>query len=179
MDGGLEGDEAQNKATVGEMGVNAVELRLPRPGELSWLQHRHMQVMIPAYGWDQRYEAHVAHIVGDFLMAHDPQRERFWIADRAGEVLGCVGLTRESDTRARLRLLFVEPQARGMGLGRRLTETCVAYARDQGYAEVVLWTVSVLEAARAIYAELGFEMIAAETSDLSASMCDETWLLKL
>ena len=179
MDGGLEGDGPQNKATVGEMAMNEVELRAPRPGDLSWLQHRHMQVMIPAYGWDQRYEAHVAHIVGDFLMAHDPARERFWVADSAGEILGCVGLTRESDARARLRLLFVEPEARGMGLGRRLTETCIAFAREQGYAEVVLWTVSVLEAARKIYADVGFKMIGAQTSDLSASMCDETWLLKL
>ncbi len=154
-------------------------LRAPMPGDLSWLQHRHMQVMAPTYGWDQRYEAHIAHIVGGFLMAHDPARERFWVADRSGEVLGCIGLTRESDQRARLRLLFVEPEARGLGLGRRLCDACIAFAREAGYAEIVLWTVNVLDAARALYADLGFEMIGAETSDLAESMCDETWLLRL
>ncbi len=157
----------------------ATVLRPPRTGELSALQLRHMQVMAPAYGWDQRYEAHIAHIVGGFLMDHDPARERFWVADRAGEVLGCIGLTRESDERARLRLLYVEPAARGLGLGRRLVRACLDFAREAGYAEVVLWTVSVLEAARAIYAAEGFERVGAQTSELCAGMCDETWLLKL
>ena len=161
------------------VGSGEVTLRAPRIGDLSWLQLRHMQVMAPAYGWDLRYEAHVAHIVGGFLMQHDPARERFWIAERDGQILGCVGLTRESGQRARLRLLFVEPSARGLGLGRRLVRTCLAFAREAGYAEVVLWTVSVLDAARRIYAEEGFEKIGAEASDLSAGMCDETWLLKL
>ena len=159
--------------------MNDIELRLPQPGDLSWLQHRHMQTMAPAYGWDERYEAHLAQIISGFLMDHDPQCERFWIADRGGEILGCVGLTRMSAAQARLRLLFVEPAARGTGLGRRLTETCIAYARAKGYSEIVLWTVSVLDAARKLYADLGFEMIGAEASDLAASMCDETWLLKL
>ena len=159
--------------------MSDIELRAPKPGDLSWLQHRHMQTMAPAYGWDERYEAHLAQIISAFLMDHDPERERFWVADRAGEILGCVGLTRVSDTQARLRLLFVEPEARGLGLGRRLTETCIAYARAKGYAEVVLWTVSVLDAARKLYADLGFEMTGSEASDLAASMCDETWLLRL
>lgn len=156
-----------------------VILRAPQPGDLSWLQHRHMQVMAPAYGWDARYEAHVAHIVAGFLMDHDPARERFWVAERDGELIGCIGLTREDADRARLRLLYVEPQARGRGLGRRLVDACIGFAREAGYREVVLWTVSALEAARKIYAEVGFEKTGAQTSELSASMCDETWLLKL
>ncbi len=159
--------------------MQSVNLRPPRPGELSWLQHRHMAVMAPAFGWDQRYEGHVAEIVAHFAWASGSASERFWVAERDGEILGCVGLSRESDERARLRLLFVEPEARGLGLGRRLCEACLAFAREAGYREVVLWTVSVLDAARALYADLGFTQAGSQASGLAESMCDETWVLQL
>ena len=154
-------------------------LRPPRPGELSWLLWRHMQVMAPAYGWDQTYEGHLAQIVGGFLLGHDPARERFWVADHDGDLLGCIGLTRETDQLARLRLLYVEPAARGMGLGRRLVDACLGFARDAGYAEVMLWTVDVLDAARRIYAAAGFEKVGEAVSELSPAMKDETWRLRL
>jgi GNAT superfamily N-acetyltransferase len=161
------------------MADDEVVLRPPRLGEMSWLQWRHMQTVAPAYGWDERYEGHIARIVGDFMTRHDPARERFWAAERGGELLGCVGLTGESEERARLRLLYVEPEARGLGLGRRLVDACVAFARRAGYREVVLWTVDVLEPARRIYAAAGFRRIGAVVSELSPAMKDETWLLRL
>ncbi len=169
----------QNKTEPGSTEPAGVRLAEPEPGDLSWLQHRHMQVMAPAYGWDARYEAHVARIVADLLERRDPARERFWVARRGSSLLGCVGLTRVDDRRARLRLLFVEPEARGQGLGGRLVEACVSFARQAGYGEIVLWTVDVLEAARTLYARAGFRMVAAEPSELSGAMRDETWLLKL
>ena len=156
-----------------------IRLRPPKPGDLSWLQLRHMQVMGPAHGWDQGYEAHLAEIGAHFLKAAGGGRERFWVAEQGGRVLGCIGLSQESDRRARLRLMFVEPDARGLGLGRRLAEACIAFAREASYAEVVLWTVDVLAAARALYADLGFELIATTPSELAAGMNDETWLLTL
>jgi N-acetylglutamate synthase-like GNAT family acetyltransferase len=160
------------------MAEDDVTLREPRLGEMSWLQMRHMQVMAPAYGWDQAYEAHVGQIIAGFLMNHDPARERFWVAERSGDLLGCIGLTRVSDERARLRLLFVEPAARGMGLGGRLVDACLAFARDAGYAEVVLWTVDVLDSARRLYAAAGFEKIGETASELAPQMKDETWRLR-
>ena len=159
--------------------TQSVTLRPPRTGELSWLQHRHMSVMAPAFGWDQRYEGHVAEIVAYFAWASARDGERFWVAERDGEILGCVGLSRESAEQARLRLLFVEPKARGLRLGRRLCETCIAFAREAGYREVTLWTVSVLDAARALYADLGFTQVGSQASGLAESMCDETWVLRL
>lgn len=156
-----------------------VALRAPRPGELTFLLHRHMQVMAPAYGWDHRYEAHLTQIVADFLSRHDPQRERFWVAERDGRVLGCVGLTRQAERTGRLRLLFVEPEARGLGLGRRLIAHCLGFARTAGYAEVVLWTVDVLTAARRLYAEAGFQLTGSQPSELAEGMADETWRLAL
>ena len=161
-----------------EAKAGEIILRPPGPGDLSWLQYRHMRTMAPAYGWGVGYEAHLAEIVAHFLKHADDPDVRFWVAERDSEVLGCIGLTRESAARGRLRLLYVEPQARGLGLGRRLAETCVETARAASYAEVILWTVDVLTAARAVYAALGFEVIAAAPSELGPSMTDETWLLR-
>ena len=160
------------------MADDEVLLRSPRLGELSWLQFRHMQTVAPASGWGEAYEGHIAQIIAEFQIRHDTARERFWVAERGGELLGCVGLTGVSEERARLRLLFVEPDARGLGLGRRLVDACLGFARRAGYREVVLWTVDVLEAARKIYAEAGFRRIGTEPSALSPEMKDETWLLR-
>ncbi len=155
-----------------------VLLRPPRAGELSWLQHRHMATVAVQYGWDERYELHLAGIVAQLLKGLGP-KEGFWVAERDGRLLGCVGLTRESDEQARLRLMFVEPDARGLGVGRRLAETAVAFAREQGYREVMLWTVSVMTTARALYASLGFVQQDSVLCDLDDTSCDETWILNL
>jgi GNAT superfamily N-acetyltransferase len=158
--------------------LDQVTLRAPRAGELSWLQHRHMATVAVEHGWDERYEAHVAGVVAGLAKGLG-RREAFWVADRDGELLGCVGMTRESEDCARLRLLFVEPEARGLGLGRRLVQTAVGFAREQGYGEVTLWTVSIMTAARAIYAAAGFEKVEAAPCDLDDSSCDEVWRLRL
>lgn len=155
-----------------------VVLRPPRAGDLSWLQHRHMATVAPVYGWDERYELHLAEVVSALLKGLGP-REAFWVAERDGRLLGCVGLVRDNDDQARLRLMFVEPEARGLGIGRRLAERAVSFARENGYREILLWTVSVMTEARSLYAALGFEKLDAILCDLDDTSCDETWRLKL
>ena len=134
----------------------AVVLRPPAPGDMGWVTERHGVLYGREYGWGHGIEAVTARICADFLDNLDPARERCWIAERAGERLGCVFLVKEDETTARLRLLLLEPAARGERLGRRLVDECVAFAREAGYREIVLWTHAVLTAARAIYAATGF-----------------------
>lgn len=161
-------------------GAEEVVLRDPRPGDLSWLQYRHMATLAPLYGWDERYEAEIAELVSNFLKRQREGVDRFWIADRGGEVLGCVGFVRETPARGRLRLLFVEPEARGLGLGRRLVTACVDHARAAGCQELVLWTVDVLVTARKIYAAAGFVLEHSEMTDALGKPClDEHWRLVL
>jgi GNAT superfamily N-acetyltransferase len=147
---------------------------------MSWLQYREMAALAPLYGWDQKYEAHIAEVTAYFLSRLDSKVDRFWVAARGEELLGSVGLMRESAEVGRLRLLYVEPQARGLGLGRRLVSTCLGFARETGCKEVVLWTVDVLETARRIYAEAGFVLEHSEiTHELGAPCMDESWRLVL
>jgi GNAT superfamily N-acetyltransferase len=156
-----------------------VVLRDPRPGELSWLQYRHMAAVAPLYGWDHRYEAEIAELVATYIR-HRGDDHRFWIAARGDQVLGCVGFARETPERGRLRLLYVEPDARGLGLGHRLVKACIDFARARGCAEMVLWTVDVLVAARRIYAEAGFVLEHSEMTDALGEPCmDESWRLVL
>lgn len=151
-------------------------LRPPRPGDIGWVIARHGALYAAEYGLDSRFEAMVAKVAASFLDRHDPAREACWIAERDGVNLGSVFLVRADETTAKLRLLLVEPTARGTGLGRVLVRTCIDFARAAGYARITLWTNDVLTAARAIYQKEGFHLIAAHPhSDFGPPMTGEDW----
>jgi DNA-binding MarR family transcriptional regulator/GNAT superfamily N-acetyltransferase len=155
-------------------------LRAPQAGDMGWITERHALLYGREYGWGPGIEAVTARICADFLEAEDPQRQRCWIAEHEGERLGCVFLVRDSDDVARLRLLMLEPGARGTGLGRRLVDECIAFAREAGYREIVLWTHKVLTAARKIYAATGFVLEETWThDDFGHPEVSETWRLIL
>jgi DNA-binding MarR family transcriptional regulator/GNAT superfamily N-acetyltransferase len=136
-----------------------ITLRPHRPGDMGWVVERHAALYHEQDGWGAPFEALVAGIVMEFLERFDPRRERCWIAERNGERVGCVFVVRQGATTAKLRLLLVEPSARGTGLGRRLVEECIAFARAKGYKKLVLWTHAHLAAARAIYRKTGFKKL--------------------
>ncbi|MDP0926942.1 bifunctional helix-turn-helix transcriptional regulator/GNAT family N-acetyltransferase [Paracoccus onubensis] len=137
-------------------------LRDPRPGDLGWIMHRQGMLYAREYGWDWTFEALVAEIVGQFVKEFAPDRERCWIAEMEGEVVGSVFVVRQDDETAKLRLLYVDPAARGRGLGRRLVEECIRFAQAKGYRRMVLWTNDILISARRIYEAAGFTLIEEE-----------------
>ena len=137
-------------------------LRDPRPGDMGWVVQQHGALYCSEFGWNSEFEALVAEIAAQMIRTHDAAWERGWIAELDGERVGSVFVVRKSATEAQLRLLILTPAARGLGLGGRLTDECIAFARAKGYAKLVLWTNANLLAARAIYAQRGFKLIASE-----------------
>src|SRR5216110_2647650 len=155
-------------------------LRPPQPGDLGWVVHRHGAVYAREYGYDARFEALVAEIVARFVARFDPARERCWIAEQDGAVVGSVFLVARSRSVAQLRLLLVEPQARGSGLGTRLVDECVRFARRAGYRTLMLWTQSELSAARRLYQAAGFGVVRRERNhSFGKALVSETWQLDL
>ena len=157
-----------------------VRLRDLEVGDIGWITHRQAILYHQEYGWDLTYEALVGQILAEFALSRDPLRERAWIAERGGETLGSVFLVDGGDGVAKLRLLYVEPSARGLGLGRRLVDECVTFARAAGYERMSLWTQSILEHARKIYAGIGFELAKTEPHhSFGHQLAGETWTLSL
>jgi len=157
-----------------------VRLRKHRPGDMGWVVQRHAELYWDEYGYDERFEALVAGIVAGFINAFDAKRERCWIAERNGRRLGAVFLVKKSAAQAQLRLLIVEPAARGSGLGKRLVRACIRFARGAGYRKLVLWTQSELAAARGIYEKAEFQLVRRQAHEsFGKPLKGEYWELKL
>src|SRR5215813_1941097 len=155
-------------------------LRSHQPGDMGWVTHRHGVLYAQEYGYDERFEALVAEIVAKFIQNFDPKRDRCWIAEIDGEIVGSVFLVKGSATVAKLRLLLVETQARGMGIGKRLVSECERFARQAGYKKVMLWTQSELLGARHIYSAAGYRKVGEEPHySFGKNLVAETWELKL
>jgi DNA-binding MarR family transcriptional regulator/GNAT superfamily N-acetyltransferase len=157
-----------------------VILRDPQPGDMGWVVQQHGEIYAREYGWNSEFEALVADIAGKYLKNYQPDWEKCWIAEIDGERVGAVFVVRKSATVAQLRMLILAPGARGLGLGGRLTDECLAFARGKGYRKMVLWTNSLLEAARAIYSKRGFVLTKSEPHhSFGHDLVGETWELRL
>jgi DNA-binding MarR family transcriptional regulator/N-acetylglutamate synthase-like GNAT family acetyltransferase len=158
----------------------AYVLRAPKPGDFGWIVARHAVLYAQDYRWTGPFEGLCAQIVADYVNKHEPQRERCWIAEADGENVGSVMLVKDSNDVARIRMLLVEPKARGLGIGVRLVEECVSFARKARYRKVTLWTHSVLTTARNIYERAGFKLVASQKhNSWGRQVIGETWDLAL
>ncbi len=155
-------------------------LRPHQPGDLGWAVQQHGLLYTEQFGWDETFEALAAEVAAKFLRDYDPKWERSWIAEKDGENVGCVFLVKQSDDIAKLRMLLVHPKARGLGIGKRLVEECIRFARARGYKKITLWTNDILTTARRIYQQAGFVMVAEEKhKSFGHHMVGETWELEL
>ncbi|MGD9906471.1 MAG: GNAT family N-acetyltransferase [Vicinamibacterales bacterium] len=159
----------------------AYVLRPHQPGDMGWVVAQHGLYYANEYGWDISFEAHVAGIVQHFVEHFDPARERCWIAERDGQIVGSVFLVKKSATIAKLRMLIVDPSARGLGIGRRLVDECSRFARQAGYRTITLWTNSILDAARHTYETAGYRLVhrGAPEHRFGKELVFETWELTL
>jgi len=156
-----------------------IVLRQPKPGDLGWVVARHAELYAQEYGWSENFEGICAQIVADFVSKYDAKRERCWIAEMDGQNVGCIFLVKDTETVARLRLLLVDPAARGRGLGTKLTDECVRFARACGYRGITLWTHSVLTAARHVYEQAGFRLTSSEKrKSFGRDVVSEYWDMK-
>lgn len=160
--------------------ANPFVLRQPVAGDMGIITHKHAILYKREYGWNEGFEAAVSQIALDYLKKHDPNRERCWVAEMAGEVVGSIMVVQDSEKVARIRLLLVDPKARGLGLGTSLVREAIEFARQQQYEELVLWTNNVLTEARHIYKKMGFQLIHEEPhTQFGPELIDETWTLRL
>ena len=170
--GRLLGDKAQPRTPY--------LLRQHQPGDMGWIVHRQAILYAEEYGWDGTYEALAAEIVAQFIKNYDTKRERCWIAEKDGERVGAVFVAKASDETAKLRLLHVEPEVRGLGIGKRLVDECVRFARQAGYQKMTLWTQDILHAARHLYKQAGFRIVREEQHhSFGKDLTAETWELDL
>jgi DNA-binding MarR family transcriptional regulator/GNAT superfamily N-acetyltransferase len=167
-------------ATAAAPATRMAVLRDPAPGDIGWVVQQHGEIYAREYGWNMAFEALVADIAAQFVRKFQPEWEKCWIAELDGERVGSVFLVRKSATVAQLRMLLLTPAARGLGLGSRLTDECIAFARNKGYKKMVLWTNSCLTAARHIYAARGFKLDKSEPYEgFGQKLVGETWSLRL
>ncbi|MGL4574479.1 MAG: GNAT family N-acetyltransferase, partial [Burkholderiaceae bacterium] len=167
----LEGTVAQPKAYL---------LREHQPGDIGWVISRHGALYAQEYGWNMEFEALVARICADFIDKFDASGERAWIAEIDGERVGCTFVVRKSKTVAQLRMVLLEPKARGLGIGKRMVNEAIAFARARGYTKMTLWTNACLHAARAIYQAAGFVLVKEEKhQSFGADLVGQNWELKL
>jgi DNA-binding MarR family transcriptional regulator/GNAT superfamily N-acetyltransferase len=167
----LSGNKPEDKSFI---------LRNPSAGDFGWVVQKNGEVYAEEYNWDEEYEGLVAEIVADFIKNFDPKRERCWIAEKDGANIGAVFLVKKDETTAKLRLLIVDPKARGLGVGKRLVEECTRFAKKAGYKKITLWTNSVLSAARHIYEKEGYKVVKTEPHhSFGKDLVGETWELDL
>lgn len=151
-----------------------------RPGDVGWVVKRHGELYAQEYGWGIEFEALVAEILATFVQDFDPRWDHVWLAEIDGETVGSVFVVKQSEMVAKLRLLLVEPRARGLGIGRLLVDECIRFAREAGYREMTLWTQSILLAARYIYGQAGFRLVHSEPyTGIGRDLVSETWNLTL
>ncbi len=160
----------------GPHSASPIILRPHQPGDMGWVTSAHGAIYAQEYGWDITFEALVAKVTAEFIENFDPKRERCWIAELDGERVGSVFIVKKTNEIAKLRLLILDPKARGRGLGRRLVQECLRFAKSAGYSSMTLWTQSILTAARAIYAAEGFKLVAEEPNhSFGVDLISETW----